>query len=417
MDHNTFIHDRQGMVSLTGSTSQEKLYQGLVFTNNIQAFRHTYGWRGQTSGIYIGEGTPAIEAYTLLAYTMTNNALAGASSALYPPGNLFPTTTQLQTDYFENYTNFDFRLKTGSPGIGAGTGGSNLGADAATILAETAGVISGTPGAPPAPQIVTTTLQGGTVGIPSSEPIVVSGGVPPYTFAVTSGTIVPGWSLNTSSGLITKNPTTPGTYAFTVTVTDSTPGTPLTDPQAYSGIVILAAPTIPDVSIVPAALPIGSVAATYSFTFTATGGTPPYQWLLVNQDDLPAGMTFDGDTGTLGGAPLAAGQTVLEFRVTDLNGQTATTTLPLNIASSTSFSVDLTKLNLAALDWRRKRTDPTMTQAAYVQKVFDDAVRVVRGQYDKEQGARISAAYIATESLEVRNEAEEELGVPKSGTD
>jgi hypothetical protein len=57
------------------------------------------------------------------------------------------------------------------------------------------------------------------VGVPFDEFIPVSGGVPPYTFGETG--LPPGLSLNTSTGEITGTPTGSGTFAYTVSVTDS----------------------------------------------------------------------------------------------------------------------------------------------------------------------------------------------------
>jgi hypothetical protein len=54
------------------------------------------------------------------------------------------------------------------------------------------------------------------------------GGTPPYTWAITAGTLPPGLSLQVSPGRITGTPTTAGTFTFTVQPTDSTgvAGTP-----------------------------------------------------------------------------------------------------------------------------------------------------------------------------------------------
>ncbi len=71
--------------------------------------------------------------------------------------------------------------------------------------------------------ITTTTLSEGTVGTPYSQTINVSGGVSPYTFSISSGTL-PSWaSLNTGTGRITGTPTSSetGPTTFTVEVTDS----------------------------------------------------------------------------------------------------------------------------------------------------------------------------------------------------
>lgn len=64
------------------------------------------------------------------------------------------------------------------------------------------------------------TLPAGHTSVVYSTTIGVSGGVAPFTYAVTSGSLPPGLTLNTSSGLIYGTPTTLGTYTFTIGVVD-----------------------------------------------------------------------------------------------------------------------------------------------------------------------------------------------------
>src|SRR5215472_15408533 len=65
-------------------------------------------------------------------------------------------------------------------------------------------------------------LQGGTVGVVYSGDTISSiGGTPPYTYAVTSGSLPTGLSLNSSSGAISGTPSVAGTYSFTITATDT----------------------------------------------------------------------------------------------------------------------------------------------------------------------------------------------------
>lgn len=67
-----------------------------------------------------------------------------------------------------------------------------------------------------------TPLLDGTVGTPYTAQVDASGGIPPYAYAVTTGALPAGVSLNTSTGEITGTPTTAATgVSFTVTVTDS----------------------------------------------------------------------------------------------------------------------------------------------------------------------------------------------------
>lgn len=69
--------------------------------------------------------------------------------------------------------------------------------------------------------ITTTVCPDATVGVAYSCQVAVTGGTAPYTYAVTTGTLPAGLSLDGSTGLISGTPTTSGTSTFTVTVTDS----------------------------------------------------------------------------------------------------------------------------------------------------------------------------------------------------
>lgn len=71
------------------------------------------------------------------------------------------------------------------------------------------------------PLLLTCPTGSGTVGVPYSSAVVASGGTPGYTFMISSGSLPPGLSLNTSTGAITGTPTAAGSFIFTVKVTDS----------------------------------------------------------------------------------------------------------------------------------------------------------------------------------------------------
>jgi len=74
------------------------------------------------------------------------------------------------------------------------------------------------------PQLSVTpiTLAAGTVGTSYSQTLAATGGITPYSWAVTTGSLR-GTQLNASTGAITGKPTGPqvGAISFTVTVTDS----------------------------------------------------------------------------------------------------------------------------------------------------------------------------------------------------
>ena len=107
----------------------------------------------------------------------------------------------------------------------------------------------------------TSSLAAGSVGTPYSPiTITATGGVAPYTYAVTSGSLPPGLLLNPLTGVISGIPTLEGIYSFVVTATDSDGCT-----VAMTYTIIVNCPTM---SITPSssALPAGTVGTSYTPT-------------------------------------------------------------------------------------------------------------------------------------------------------
>jgi Putative Ig domain len=88
-----------------------------------------------------------------------------------------------------------------------------------------AGVVptgGGSPLDPDPPSIACGTPPEAAVGFPYSFQIPYTGGVAPLTFSVLSGSLPPGLSLNTSTGLISGTPTTAGkNFSYVIKVVDA----------------------------------------------------------------------------------------------------------------------------------------------------------------------------------------------------
>jgi hypothetical protein len=69
--------------------------------------------------------------------------------------------------------------------------------------------------------ITTKSLRSGAVNVPYSVTMTATGGAAPYTWAIASGSLPDGLTLNPQFGTISGTPTTEGTSKFTVSVTDS----------------------------------------------------------------------------------------------------------------------------------------------------------------------------------------------------
>jgi hypothetical protein len=83
-------------------------------------------------------------------------------------------------------------------------------------------------------------------------------------------------------------------------------------------------------TISTSSLPAGTFGQFYSTTLKATGGAPPYQWLVASGDPLSGGLTLDMNSGALSG--ILTGNIGFQAAVVDSknNFVTANFTVPVN---------------------------------------------------------------------------------------
>jgi putative Ig domain-containing protein len=201
--------------------------------------------------------------------------------------------------------------------------------DSSTVAPQTnSKAMSVTINLPPAPQITTTTLPADVEGTAYSQPLALTGGLAPFTYSISAGSLPAGLNINASTGAITGTPTGPnGTASFTVKVVDSSnPVQTATQPLSIA-VNLPPAPSITTLS-----LPSDVEGTSYNQTVAATGGLAPLTY-SVSVGSLPTGLSLNTSTGAITGAPTGPNGTAsFTVKVTDKSNPVQSASQPLSIA-------------------------------------------------------------------------------------
>jgi len=188
-----------------------------------------------------------------------------------------------------------------------------------TLIVSACGGGGGGPDGPGQPTITAGSPPAGATGIvyPGYTFTVASGGAPPFTWTVTLGAVPPGLTLS-ADGALTGTPTAAGSFAFTVTATDSAQ-TPGSGSQPFTVTINNPGPPV----LIPGQTPPAGIHGTgYYFQFGETGGLLPITF-AVTQGAVPPGLTLGAD-GSLTGTPTKANSTPFAFTVTVTDSSTPT---------------------------------------------------------------------------------------------
>lgn len=137
----------------------------------------------------------------------------------------------------------------------------------------------------------------GEVGVDYAAKVSATGGIPPYAYALASGTLPAGLTLDEKTGEVKGTPQEAGTASATFSVTDSA-GQRASVPASFRIAQRLA--------IATARLPVTRVGAIYRARLRASGGLAPKRW-RVAAGKLPRGVRLDRATGKLSGRTRRAG--------------------------------------------------------------------------------------------------------------
>ncbi len=204
-------------------------------------------------------------------------------------------------------------------------------------------------------------IYGTTYYPPGGYTLDAAGGVPPYNWSISSGSLPAGLSLSTS-GVLSGIVGSWGTFNVTVKVADSKGGI------ASKPFAII---TYPPITITTNSLPNGTVNKAYSQTLTATGGYPGSYCWSESGGSLPPGLNLGSD-GVLSGTPTTEGSYIFTLLVgSPCQGSTATATkqFTVNIGYPPISIVTATLSNGVSGTWYNQALSATGGDGAYVWSV------------------------------------------------
>ena len=187
-------------------------YQGAAFTSS--------SWGQATPGASVNTGSIAAASGDLLV----SSFWAGDWSTLTYPGGVPPVGSSPQTWRYQ-YSDTGLYNEAGvalalADQVAPSSGSYSNTFTPNTSIDDLVGAILGFQ-LPDVISLACPINNGGQIGQFYSGQLIVTGGVAPFTFSIISGSLPPGLSLNSMTGLISGTPTTAGSYPYEAQVTDS----------------------------------------------------------------------------------------------------------------------------------------------------------------------------------------------------
>lgn len=178
-------------------------------------------------------------------------------------------------------------------------------------------------------------LAPGNVGSSYSVTLSATGGKPPYVWSA-SGSLPPGLTLNASLGLITGTPSSPGTYGFSLTVTDSVGAV-----QSQNFSIVISPASTSGLTITNTSFPPGVVGQAYQQLLTSSGGCvsifEPSPAFRLSGGSLPNGLgiqTNEDLSRSITGTPVSNGTFNFTLTATDACGNAASASFSITISGT-----------------------------------------------------------------------------------
>lgn len=279
-----------------------------------QAFFATIRWLNTGSTVWNGGG-----GFAVVSQNPANNVEWGGNTVPWvgspvPPGEQMELLFQAFAPSRSGIYNFQWQLY--QQGIGFfGQMSANL------------SISVGDPNQPPPLSIGGPSSLSAVKGTSFTNALTATGGTPPYSWQVATGTLPAGISLNSTTGTLSGTPTASGSFGATIRVTDSRSQT------AQKALTFTVTdPPVPPVEIVTSTIAAAAKGVGFNQQMNATGGKPPYTW-TVTAGALPGGLGLAAATGIISGTPAAAGSFSFTVTATDPESRTASRPLSINVAA------------------------------------------------------------------------------------
>ncbi len=177
-----------------------------------------------TVGSVTGSTTLTVTAATLVSIAVTPvnpSVAAGGTQQFTATGTYSDSSTQNLTASatWASSSTATATINTAGLATAVKVGTTTISAKSGTVTGSTTLTVTPTP-----LQITTTSLPNGQLGVAYASAIAVTGGTPPYTWAVTGGAFPTPVTINPTTGAISGTPSQSGPFTVTIGVSDS--GTP-----------------------------------------------------------------------------------------------------------------------------------------------------------------------------------------------